>query len=95
MYTIYVVFKCFPGKREAYVEKLLSEGYLDAIRNEDGCVRYDYYFSQKDENELLLIEEWESLAHQQAHIKTPHMVKALALGKDYVESSKLGEFKFV
>ena len=44
MYNIYVVFKCFDGKREAFVEKVKSEGILDAIKAEDGFGRYDYYF---------------------------------------------------
>ena len=52
MYTIYVVFECFEGKREAFVEKVRSEGIVDAVRKEDGCYRYDYYYSEKDPNEL-------------------------------------------
>ena len=71
MYTIYVVFQCLPGKREAFVEAVKREGILDAIRAEDGCIRYDYYFSEADANELLLIEAWESKRHQQIHIEQP------------------------
>lgn len=56
MYAGYVVFKCFDGKREAFVEKVRSEGILDAIKAEDGFGRYDYYFSESDPNELLLID---------------------------------------
>ena len=41
MYKIYVTFTCFPGKREAFVEKVKAEGVLAAIRAEDGCLRYD------------------------------------------------------
>ena len=43
MYTLYVTFKCVPGKREEYIETLKSEGIVDAVRKEDGCIRYDYY----------------------------------------------------
>ena len=42
MYTIYVTFKCHEGKREAFVERMKSEGVLQAVREEDGCIRYDY-----------------------------------------------------
>ena len=93
MYTIYVVFECFEGKREAFVEKVKSEGIVDAVRNEDGCYRYDYYYSEKNPNELLLIEAWESKKHQQIHIEQPHMAKLRALKGDYIISSKLGEFE--
>lgn len=92
MYTIYVTFKCFEGKREAYIEKLYEEGIVDAVRVEDGCIRYDYYFAENDPNEILLIEAWESKEHQQIHIEQPHMARLRELKPDYVETSKLGEF---
>ena len=95
MYTIYVVFKCLPGKREAFVERVRSEGILDAVRAEDGCIRYDYYFSEADTNELLLVEAWESKQHQQIHIEQPHMAALRALKGDYVESTTLKEFKVI
>ena len=55
MYTIYVSFICHEGKREAFVERMKSEGVLAAVLAEDGCIRYDYYYSDKNPNELLLI----------------------------------------
>ena len=91
MYTIYVQFKCFPKKREAFVKAVKEEGILSAIRAEDGCLRYNYYFSEADENELLLIEAWESKQHQQIHIGQPHMARLRALKGDYITDTKLGE----
>ncbi len=92
MYTIYVVFNCVPGKREAFVERAQKEGIVDAVRKEDGCYRYDYYYSEKDPNELLLIEAWESLKHQQVHIEQPHMARLREFKDEYIQSTKLGEF---
>jgi quinol monooxygenase YgiN len=92
MYTIYVIFKCYPGKREAFVKRVRDEGVLDAIRAEDGCHRYDYYFSEEDENEIMLIEAWETKQHQQVHIGQPHMATLRSFKDEYVESTKLGEF---
>ena len=93
MYTIYVVFKCLPGKREAFVERVKEEGILDAVRAENGCHRYDYYFSVEDKNELLLIEAWETKHHQQIHIEQPHMARLRELKGDYIVSTTLGEFE--
>ena len=93
MYTISVVFQCIPGKREAFVERVRSEGILDAVRAEDGCHRYDYYFSESDQNELLLIEAWETKQHQQIHIEQPHMAKLRSFKNDYVETTTLKEFE--
>ncbi len=93
MYKIYVVFKCHDGKREDFVKRVREEGILAEIRAEDGCYRYDYYFSDSDANELLLIEEWESKCHQQIHITQPHMDRLRSFNDDYIISATLGEFE--
>ena len=74
-----------------YVAKTLA--VVPTVRAEDGCLRYDYYFSEADENELLLIEAWETKRHQEIHIEQPHMAKLRALKGDYVETTTLGEFE--
>ena len=91
MYTIYVKFTCLPQKREAFIEKVKQTGILDAIRAEDGCIKYDYYLSEKDPNELLLIEQWESKQHQQTHIAQPHMACLREFKNDYITDTYLGE----
>lgn len=93
MYTIYVVFKCFPEKRERFVERVKEEGILEAILAEDGCRKYEYYFSESDPNELLLIEAWDSREHQRVHIGQPHMEMLRSLKDDYIISTELGEFE--
>ena len=93
MYHIYVVFKCMPGKREEYVELLKAEGIVDAVRREDGCYQYDYYFSEKDPDELLLVEAWESKKHQEIHIAQPHMERLRALKPEWILETQIGEFE--
>lgn len=91
MYTIYVKFTCLPQKREAFIRKVKETGILDAIRAEDGCVKYDYYLSEQDANELLLIEQWETKQHQQIHIAQPHMARLREFKGDYITNTVLGE----
>ena len=95
MYTIYVKFECLPGKRAAFIERVKSEGVLDAIRNEDGCIKYDYYLSEKDECELLLIEKWESKEHQEIHISQPHMDVLRSFKDEYIANTVLGEIELL
>ena len=95
MYTIYVVFNCLPGKREAFVQRVKAEGIVAAVRAENGCIRYDYYYSEKDPNELLLVEAWESKEHQQIHLDQPHMVQLRALKDDYIETTTLKEYQVI
>lgn len=91
MYTIYVKFDCLPGKREAFIERMKDTGILEAIRAEDGCRKYDYYLAEKDENEILLIEQWETKDHQQIHMTQPHMAKMKEFKGDYIANTTLGE----
>lgn len=93
MYTIYVKFECLPQKRNAFIAKVKETGVLEAIRAEDGCIRYDYYLSEKDPNELLLIEQWESKQHQQIHIEQPHMDTLRSFKGDYITNTILGEIE--
>lgn len=91
MYTIYVKFTCLPEKRAAFIQKVKETGVLDAIRAENGCLKYEYYLSEKDENELLLIEQWETKEHQQIHLTQPHMDTLRGFKGDYITDTKLGE----
>ena len=91
MYTIYVKFTCLQEKRAAFIQKVKETGVLDAIRAENGCLKYDYYLSEKDENELLLIEQWETKEHQQIHLAQPHMDTLRGFKGDYITDTKLGE----
>lgn len=93
MYTIYVKFECLPQKREGFIQKMKQTGVLEAIRAEDGCKKYDYYLSDKDPNELLLIEQWETKQHQQIHMTQPHMALLREFKGDYITKTVLGEIE--
>lgn len=95
MYTIYVKFTCLPGKRENFIERMKETGILEAIRAENGCIKYDYYLSEKDPCELLLIEKWESKDHQQIHLTQPHMARLREFKGDYITHTVLGEVALV
>ncbi len=91
MYTIYVKFQCLPQKREGFIQKMKDSGILEAIRAEDGCIKYDYYLSENDPDLILLIEQWETKQHQQIHISQPHMAKMREFKDDYIGRTILGE----
>ncbi|MBR2988142.1 MAG: antibiotic biosynthesis monooxygenase [Clostridia bacterium] len=95
MYDICVIFTCKEkGAREKFVERVKAEGILADIRAEKGCVRYDYYFADSDECELMLLETWESQADQQVHLSQPHMDKLRAIKGDYITSTAIKELQY-
>lgn len=95
MYTILVKFQCLPEKREAFIKKVKDTGILNAIRNENGCIKYDYYLSEKDANELLLIEQWDSKKHQQIHIEQPHMDALREFKGDFITDTVIKEIEII
>ena len=74
------------GGREKAVKEMTESGVLAAIRNEDGCLTYDYYFPVEEPKTLALYEEWESAQHQKIHMTQPHMKTALEIMGKYTES---------
>ncbi|MBM3606829.1 MAG: antibiotic biosynthesis monooxygenase [Alphaproteobacteria bacterium] len=41
---------------------------------EDGCLSYDVHVSVTDPDKIVFVERWESRAHLDAHMKTPHFL---------------------
>ncbi len=66
-----------------FVAELEESGAAELVRKENGCKRYDYFFSVADKNTVLLVEEWESLEKQQIHLTQPHMATVRAIKEKY------------
>ena len=77
--TLYVVYTAKPGCRETFVRQIVMEGIADTIRREEGCIRYDYYFSAQQEDKILLVEQWQT-----------HMARLRELKEQYVADTRLG-----
>lgn len=93
MYFLNVTFHTKENKRESYLEKIKELGIDEKVRQEKGCIKYDYYFSDADKNEMLLVEMWESKEDQQIHIEQEHMKLLRTFKDDYVESTELRAFE--
>ena len=92
---LYVRYTAKPGCRESFVRDIVEAGILTQIRQEDGCLAYDYYFSAQDENELLLIERWQSAGHQRVHMQQPHMTRLRELKAQYIDDTEVGKVQLV
>ena len=87
--TLYVVYTAKPGCRGTFVRQIVMEGIADTIRREEGCIRYDYYFSAQQEDKILLVEQWQTQAHQRIHLQQPHMARLRELKEQYVSDTRL------
>ena len=78
MLFLNVTYTMKPGMRETFLKDVQSQGILDAVRREEGCLEYAYYLPVEENDTLLLVERWRDQSAQQVHLATPHMAQ---LGK--------------
>ena len=71
------------GSARRFVEEMESSGTADAIRKEDGNLRYEYFLSQESPETVLLIDSWKDQKALDAHHQTPMMQTIAALREKY------------
>ena len=70
------------GNARKFVEEMESSA-ADAIRAEEGNLRYDYFFSKDNPETVLLIDSWASQKALDAHHATPMMKTISSLREKY------------
>lgn len=71
------------GSARAFVKEMVESGVVDALRNEDGNERYEYFFSADDPETVMLIDQWRDQAAIDAHHASWMMEKLTALREKY------------
>ena len=71
------------GNARKFAEEMISSGTVDAIRAEDGNLRYEYYQPLDDPETILLIDSWASQEAIDAHHASPMMKTVAALREKY------------
>lgn len=63
------------GTVQKFAKEMISSGTVDAIRNEAGNIKYDYFFPLDDEETVLLIDSWKNQESIDFHHQSPMMKK--------------------
>ena len=71
------------GNARKFAEEMISSGTVDAIRAEEGNLRYEYYQSLDDPETILLIDSWANQEAIDAHHATPMMATIASLREKY------------
>lgn len=71
------------GSARKFVEEMEQKGIADAIRAEDGNLKYRYFFPADDPETVLLIDVWRDQAAIDAHHKSPMMNQIAKLREKY------------
>lgn len=75
-----------------FAEEMISSGTVEAIRNENGNLRYDYFYPVDDEQTVLLIDSWENQAAIDVHHASPMMKTIFELRRKYDLHMKLERY---
>ena len=92
MTVLNVSYKCRPGMRDEFLERIRREGIDAASRAEAGNLKYDYYFPADGGDELLLVEKWRDADALAEHGRQPHFAKLGALKAEYVADTVIEKF---
>ena len=71
------------GNARKFAEEMVSSGTVDAIRAEEGNLRYEYYQSLDDPETILLIDSWGDQEAIDKHHATPMMDTIAKLREKY------------
>lgn len=92
MIILNVIYKCKPDMREEFLEAIMAEGIDAACRAEAGNIRYDYFGSVNDSDELLLVEKWQDAEALASHGKQPHFARLGKIKTEFVEDTVIEKY---
>ena len=68
MITVNLYYTGENDSARAFAEEMVCAGVVDAIRAEDGNLRYEYFFPMDDPETVLLIDQWRDQEIGRAHV---------------------------
>jgi quinol monooxygenase YgiN len=90
--TINIYYTGKNGSARKFAEEMTSTGVVNAIRAEDGNIRYDYFYPMNDPETVLLIDSWENQKAIDVHHASPMMEQITKLREKYDLSMKVERY---
>ena len=90
---LHVTYTCKPGKAAEFVRRLKESGLQQTVRNEDGCLQYDYHLSCETADTVVLLEMWRDGDALAAHMAQPHMKDIGAIKGELVDNTDIKRFQ--
>ena len=81
--TIHLYYTGKDGSARRNAQEMVESGLADAVRAEEGCLRYEYFFPMGDPETVLLIDRWRDQAALDFHHKSPMMAQIARLRDKY------------
>ena len=81
--TVNLYYSGEDGNARRFAEEMVSSGVADAIRAEEGNLRYEYFFPMGDQETVLLIDSWADQHSLDVHHASPMMARIAELREKY------------
>ena len=81
--TINIYYEGKNGNAVKFAKEMISSGTVDAVRAENGNLRYDYFLPINDGETVLLIDGWQDQNALDIHHASPIMARVAALRETY------------
>lgn len=91
--TVNIYYSGVNGNAKKFAEEMMASGVVNAIRAEDGNIRYEYFFPMDDEETVLLIDSWRDQHAIDVHHASSMMAKIMELREKYDLHMKVERYK--
>lgn len=81
--TVNIYYHGADGSAKKFAEEMVASGVVQAIRSEEGNLRYEYFFPMEDGETVLLIDSWRDQRSLDLHHASPMMAKIMELREKY------------
>ncbi len=81
--TVNIYYKGHGNSAKKFAEEMTKSGIVEAIRAEEGNLKYEYFFPMEDDETVLLIDAWKDQQSLDVHHATLMMEKIAALRDKY------------
>ena len=92
MLIINIYYKGKDGNARRFAEEMVSSGIVDRVRNEEGNMGYEYFYSMNDNDTVLLIDKWINQEALDIHHKSDMMNEIAELRNKYKLSMRVEKF---
>ncbi|MCM1156173.1 MAG: antibiotic biosynthesis monooxygenase [Roseburia sp.] len=81
--TVNIYYSGENGNAVKFAKEMTASGVVDAIRAEEGNIRYEYFFPMEDKETVLLIDSWQNQHSLDVHHASPMMEQIAKLREKY------------
>ena len=80
---IHIYYTGHGNAAREFAQEMISSGLAEAVRAEEGCLGYEYFFPMGSSQTVLLVDCWRDQTAIDLHHKSPMMDRIAQLRKKY------------